>query len=282
VLRILIADYIPSFNKGELTKLGNFEMNSKTDKDFWEREWQEIPLEKYYGIERYLAINKKLDSLFKRFLKKGDKKILEIGCAKAKQLIYFGKEFGYKVYGTDYSERGVEIAKENLKIAGMEGAILCEDIFQTSFEEESFDIVYSMGLIEHFENPAEVIDAHIKLLKRGGILIITIPNFRDSLYLTLNKILGKEKRLLETHNLSIMDKKVLNELFQGKDIKILFLDYFGPIDLAPVLSSISSIKSKPLLYTMHIVNQIMGYATFFVPSSRHLSPYLVLIAEKTE
>ena len=127
-----------------------------------------------------------------------DKKVLVIvqGCAPAKRLICFAKEFGYDVYGIDYSERGVEIARENLKIAGVEGIILCEDIFQSSFEEQSFDIVYSMGLIEHFESPTEIIDVHIKLLKRGGMLIITIPNFKDSLYFTLSMILGKEKRLL--------------------------------------------------------------------------------------
>jgi 2-polyprenyl-3-methyl-5-hydroxy-6-metoxy-1,4-benzoquinol methylase len=201
--------------------------DDKAGKDFWETSWKKIPFGKYQGIEKYLAINKKLDLLFKQFLEKGNKKVLEIGCAKAKKLIYFAKEFDYEVYGVDYSEKGVKIAKENLRIAGVKGTILCEDIFQTTFEKESFDIVYSMGLIEHFENPSRIIDAHIKLLKRGGTLIITIPNFKEtfmtrgdthehennkvfsyqSLYFALLKILGKEKRLLETHNLDIMDKK---------------------------------------------------------------------------
>lgn len=112
--------------------------------------WKESPLRGYVGIEKYLAINKKLDMLFKRFIEKGIKRILEIGCAKAKWLIYFAKEFSYEVYGIDYLEKGVEIAKRNLKIAGVKGTILCEDIFQTSLKEQSFDIVYSMGLIEHF------------------------------------------------------------------------------------------------------------------------------------
>ncbi|MCL0065578.1 class I SAM-dependent methyltransferase [Dehalococcoidia bacterium] len=204
---------------------------------------------------------------------------MEIGCARGKYLIYFAKEFGYEVHGIDYSEKGVALAQENLKIAGVEGTILCQDIFQTSFQKESFDVVYSMGLIEHFENPAEIIDAHIKLLKNGGTLIITMPNFKDSLSFALNKIMGKEKKLLDTHNLSIMDKKVLNELFQRKGIKILFLHYFGPIDLTLVFSDI---KAKPILYLGHLVNQIVGYITFFMPSSQYLSPYLVLIGEKAE
>ena len=248
--------------------------DDKAGKDFWEASWKKILFGKYQGIEKYLAINKKLDLLFKRFLEKGNKKVLEIGCAKAKRLIYFAKEFDYEVYGVDYSEKGVKIAKENLRIAGVEGTIICEDIFQTTFKEESFDIVYSMGLIEHFETPAEIIDAHIKLLKIGGVLIITIPNFKDNL---LNKILGIGKRLSETHNLSIMDKKKMNELLQKRNIKILTLDYFGPIDLTLALEGI---QTKPIIYLIHIVNQIIGYFTFFIPKSRYFSPYIVLIAEK--
>ncbi|MCL0037044.1 class I SAM-dependent methyltransferase, partial [Dehalococcoidia bacterium] len=174
---------------------------------------------------------------------------------------------------------GVEIAKENLKIAGIKGTILCEDVFQTSFEEESFDIVYSLGLIEHYDDPAEIIDTHIRLLKRGGTLIITMPNFKDSLYFTLRKILGKDKTLLETHNLSIIHKKVLSEVFQASGFKILFLDYFGPLDLTLVFSDI---KVKPILYLMLLVNQIVGYSTFFMPKSRYFSPFLVLIGEKAE
>ncbi len=250
---------------------------NKTNADFWENTWQQIPLGKYHGIEKYLAINKKLDNLFKNYLHKGHRKILEIGCAKGKQLIYFAREFGYDVYGIDYSEKGVELAQQNLRIAGVEGTIVCENVFQTSFNEESFDIVYSMGLIEHFQNPAEIIDVHTKLLKRGGTTIITIPNLNRSLYLTIIRLLGKEKEISKTHNLSIMDKKVLNKLLQDSRLKILTLNYFGPVDLT---ITFSGIKNRPILYLMHLLNQIVGYVTFFMPHSKYFSPYIVLVAQK--
>ena len=249
----------------------------KSGKDLWESAWRESPLAKYYGIEKYLAINKKLDILFNKFLNKGDKRILEIGCAKAKWLIHFAKEFGYDVYGIDYSEKGVELAKQNLIISRIKGTILCEDIFQTSLVGESFDIVYSMGLIEHFDNPAEIIDKHIKLLKTGGKLIITVPNYRNSLYIDLRKLIGSDKHILETHNLSTMDKKVLDALSRNKGIKISFLDYFGPIDLALVFDHINS---RPILYLIHLINQMIGYGTFLMPSSKYFSPYLIMIGQK--
>lgn len=44
-------------------------------------------------------------------------------------------------------------------------------------ENRHYDVVYSVGLIEHFDSisTAEAIKAHFKLLRQGGILIITFP-----------------------------------------------------------------------------------------------------------
>lgn len=250
--------------------------NDMVGKDLWDNSWADSI--KYQGIERYLAINKKLDLLFKRFLQKGNKKILEIGCAKAKKLIYFAKEFYYDIYGIDYSENGVDSAIENLRRAGVKGTILYEDIFETSLEENSFDIVYSMGLIEHFKDPTDIIDAHIKLVKKGGIVIITIPNYNiDSLYFHLSRILGIDKKLLDTHNVDLMIKKNVIKNFDKKNLKKLMIDYFGPIDISLIFTGI---KATPILYLSHIINQLIGYSTFFIKNSKYFSPYLVIMVKK--
>ena len=178
----------------------------KTTKEFWGKRWGESQLWRYGEITKYMAVHKKFDQLFKKFLGKGDRRILEIGCGGGKQLVYFNKEFGYKPYGIDYSEEGCRMARENLRAQNICGQIICEDIFNTSLKE-GFDIVYSMGLIEHFSNPEKIIDKHIELLKPGGILIITVPNLKDSLYYGLRKMLGGETELSRTHNLSVRKQK---------------------------------------------------------------------------
>ncbi|MDP2730268.1 MAG: methyltransferase domain-containing protein, partial [Dehalococcoidales bacterium] len=173
----------------------------------------------------------------------------------------------------------VALAQNNLKTSGVVGTILHQDIFQTSFQEESFDIVYSMGLIEHFADPNRIIEAHIKLLKKGGTLIITVPNLKGSLSHALNKMMGKEKTLLATHNLEIMDKNSLHHLLRNRGVDILKLDYFGPVDLT---AAFSGIRTRPVLYMAHLLNQVIGYATFFMPGSSYFSPYLVFIGKKEE
>jgi len=251
------------------------ERGEKTAKEFWEKRWGESQLWKYSKITKYMAIHRKFDQLLKEFLGKGDKRILEIGCAGGKQLVYFSKEFGYEPYGIDYSEEGCRIARENLRSQDICGQIICEDIFDTSLEEE-FDIVYSMGLIEHFLNTKRIIDKHIALLKPGGILLITVPNLKGSLYYSIRKMLGREVELSRNHNLSIMEISKLRNAVQN-EVDILFLDYFGPINLFAALNP----KNIGVSLFMHMINEALGYLTFYL-RSRYFSPRIVLIARKPE
>jgi SAM-dependent methyltransferase len=250
---------------------------SRIDKSFWNNSWSKLSFERYYGIEKYLALSSRMGGLFKRFLKKGDSSILEIGCARAKQLIYFAKEFGYRVWGIELSEPGAELARKNLSLAGVKGTILCEDMLNTSLPEESFDVVYSMGLVEHFDNPEEAIDAHSKLLKNGGTMIITVPNFRNSIYLSGCRLFGVRDWILKMHNLDTMDRGWWLEVMERKGLEIVYLDYFGNLDFS---LSFGLFTLKPILYVMLALNQVIGYATYFMVSSRYLSPYLVIIARK--
>jgi len=248
------------------------------NKSEWETQWEETPFERYYGVERYFALNRKLMALFKLYLPKGNKKILEIGCAKGKNLIYFSQDFGYQLHGIDYSEHGAMSAKQNLKIAGLDADIRCEDMYHTTFEPESFDVVYSMGLIEHFDNPSGAIDAHLKLLKKEGILILTVPNFGKSIYRTLNKWMRKWDGITETHNIKLLNRKSLHDSVTGKGLKLLRVGYLGVVDLDLIFCRVKMNNFWNIL--INAVNQVVCYSLYFAPTSSYFSPYIVLIARK--
>lgn len=250
---------------------------SKIGLHFWNDSWRGLSFERYYGVEKYLANNRKLNGLFSLILSKGNRKVLEIGCARAKQLIYFAKAFGYRVTGIDMLEDGVESARSNLRIAHVDGEILCEDIFNTALPKESFDVVYSMGLVEHFDEIGGIVDAHIKMLKHGGTLIITVPNFRGSLYLSLCRLFGNRDWILKNHNLETMNKDIWHKILEDRKMKAIFVDYFGVVDAT---LSFGMVRFKPLLYPLVIINQAVGYATYYLRSNAYLSPYLVIIASK--
>jgi len=40
---------------------------------------------------------------------------------------------------------------------------------------EQYDLVYSAGLIEHFPDKSDILDAHVRLVRPGGIVLIYVP-----------------------------------------------------------------------------------------------------------
>lgn len=167
--------------------------------------------------------------LFQKYLpQKNNMKILEIGCAPGKYLINFHKMFGYDPYGVEYSEKGVEITKNNFYKNGLNpDNIINADFFDPGFVlkyENSLDLVFSRGFIEHYDDPKSVIGRHIDLLKKDGFIVISIPNL-SGINSFLAKVLNKKTYLL--HNVSIMKKSIFANLFDSEKIETIYCDYVG-------------------------------------------------------
>lgn len=104
-------------------------------------------------------------------------KLMEIGCGNSVFLSYFHNHFQYQVSGLDYSEYGCRQTEKILERDRIDGRIYRGDLFAPPAElVESFDIVCSFGVVEHFEDTADVIRHIAAFAKPGGIIITTIPN----------------------------------------------------------------------------------------------------------
>jgi 2-polyprenyl-6-hydroxyphenyl methylase/3-demethylubiquinone-9 3-methyltransferase len=116
-----------------------------------------------------------LDRMLRARLPQGPRRFLEVGCGTGRWLIYFQKRFGYAVTGCDYSEVSCEMARRNLAGAGVEGSVVQGDLFALT---GAYDVVFSTGLIEHFDEPGKVLAKFRSLLRPGGTLISLVPNLR--------------------------------------------------------------------------------------------------------
>ena len=122
---------------------------------------------------------------------------MEVGCADSIWLPYFGKELGFSVAGIDYSKTGCERARITLKDAGVEAPVYQADMFDPPAElVGQFDVVFSYGLVEHFEDTAAAVSALVRLLSTSGLVITIIPNMA---YLNgaLQRLLNR--RIYELH-----------------------------------------------------------------------------------
>jgi 2-polyprenyl-3-methyl-5-hydroxy-6-metoxy-1,4-benzoquinol methylase len=108
-------------------------------------------------------------------------RLLEIGCARSRWLSYFAKEFGFAVTGLDYSELGCAQAREVLERAGVEGEVVHADAFDPPGNMlQSFDVVFSMGVVEHFQDTRACLASFGRFMKSNALMITTIPNIPGS------------------------------------------------------------------------------------------------------
>ena len=175
----------------------------KAGMEHWDDTWASPPRMRL-PLASTSSIRDKM-SLLRSVVRPG-MKFLEIGCAPGKMLSWVAAALGAEVSGLDYSGPGVRVARRLFRELGLAADIRNEDVFSTTFAAGSFDVVYSAGVIEHFEDPSEIVRIHAKLLKPGGVALITIPN--------LAGFYGRwaSKENLAIHNLDIMTPEALRRL----------------------------------------------------------------------
>src|SRR5262245_58148109 len=92
------------------------------------------------------------------------------------------KRYGFEPYGVDYSDE-ITRTTELFRFNGLPAPTLFHTDFFKWEPGRTFDVVYSIGFIEHFEDPRMIIEKHLRLLRPGGRLIITLPHFAHLQYI---------------------------------------------------------------------------------------------------
>lgn len=128
-------------------------------------------------------------------------KCLEIGCFPGRYLAVAGKH-GYQLNGVDFAKRLPGMVKW-LRESGYNIGEFHNCDFFSLVPSPSFDLVMSMGFIEHFENFEEVLVWHTRWLKPGGRLLVTTPNFSGWVQQGLR--LWLDRKNLSRHHLPAMD-----------------------------------------------------------------------------
>ena len=86
---------------------------------------------------------------------------------------------GAKAYGLDLSVATTIGAKAEFARDGADLRAAVSDVRWIPFRDRSFDAVYSMGTVEHFDETEQAIAEIFRVLERGGRAIIGVPNRLD-------------------------------------------------------------------------------------------------------
>ncbi|MCC6639662.1 MAG: class I SAM-dependent methyltransferase [Deltaproteobacteria bacterium] len=103
--------------------------------------------------------------------------VLEVGCGNSVWLPHLARAAGVAVAGLDYSPLGCDLARRNLALGGVSGPIFCGNVFEAEPHDVGrHDLVFSLGLVEHFADLDGVLRALLRFVKPGGMLLTEIPN----------------------------------------------------------------------------------------------------------
>lgn len=109
------------------------------------------------------------------------KKVLEIGCGAGTDLCEFVRN-GAWIIGIDITDSSVSLTRERLAVETLEGAVVKYDGRRLPFEKNSFDLVYSWGVLHHSPYMEDIFAEAHRVLVKGGELKLMLYHRKSLLY----------------------------------------------------------------------------------------------------
>lgn len=143
-------------------------------RDHWESRWEKGPqprirLANYY----HWLIHRELAPLAHEA-----QTVLEVGCGGSAWLPFLANRYGLEAWGLDYSEAGLRATQTSLDRERVRATLVLGDLLDPpeSLSTRCFDLVYSMGVIEHFSDPAMAIRSMAAMLGADARIFTLVPN----------------------------------------------------------------------------------------------------------
>lgn len=191
-------------------------MNHQSPKTIWNTRWSKFT--KSTDIYPNRLVIKNIQSIFNGNLQ--NISILEVGAGSGIDSIYLSK-MGAKLTTLDFSPKSISISQKLAQKHSIKLNTILADYQKIPFKSNTFDLVFSVGLVEHFKKPLPIIKEQLRVVKKNGYLLIDVPQ-KYNLYTIVKKI-----RML-THTFafgweteySLQDLKKISKIFGVKIVKL--------------------------------------------------------------
>lgn len=261
-----------------------------TDAAFWDSNWEKRglpePIDPHSARSRdlfYALMHRKLRLLFAG-LDPARTRLIEVGCGSSAWLPYFSKHMGFQVSGLDYSEIGCRQTRTVLAREGIQGDVHQADMFDPPPGlQGAFDVVFSFGVIEHFQPPERCVRALTSLLRPGGLVVSVVPNLLGALGAVQAWI---DRAVYDVHVLHT--DQTLADAHRLAGLDVIESDYFFGVNFGWVIES--NAPPSPLLRPKLRVLSALRWGSRLswwleqqlapLPPGRLLSPAILCAARK--
>ena len=140
-----------------------------SDKENRKKYFEEISHKRYFWREWHVPI-------IAEFEKFKNKDVLEIGCGIGTDGFEFAKNGAHYV-GIDLTPNSVKLAKERFDLFNVKGEFKVVNAEEgLPFPDNSFDHIYSFGVIHHSPNTEAIVDEMYRVLKPSGTFTVMLYN----------------------------------------------------------------------------------------------------------
>jgi len=185
-----------------------------TTADYWQAQWSRLPSVPVFAF---------FDEVAKHLPRQEGATFFEVGYAPGGILAQFCSSLGYEAHGIDYAADPPGI-RSFLEARGVRVGQLYKGDFLTWPPPRRYDVVASFGFVEHFDDPAAVVDRQFGLVRGEGHVVVTMPNYARGQWL-LHRLF--DPAMLEGHNLRCMSRAFLVQAAIRNQATLLFADYVG-------------------------------------------------------
>jgi len=180
---------------------------------------------------------------------------IDLGCS-GNSFIYFLDNIFHKSYYdialiplNQYSSSNFKI-KNGKKIKKYWHPI-CGDITYLPYKNNSFDFISALDVLEHIKNDQLAISEISRILKRKGILVITVPH-RMKFYTDQDHLIGHYRRYEINELISFFNKFSLKKIrvfgVYGKLMKIAEVQTINPKKVEERLQKLRNLYSSNVLF----------------------------------
>lgn len=183
------------------------------------------------GLEQQAAARYALEPFiadFADFPSAKGRDVLEIGVGMGADHLEWANARPRSLHGIDLTPRAVETASERLRLFGHEPHIRVADAEQLPFDDESFDVVYSWGVLHHSPDTARAVGEVHRVLRKGGRAVVMVYHKHSIVgwvlwirYALLRGRPWRSLRYIYSHHLESPGTKA----FGTAEIRALFADF---------------------------------------------------------
>lgn len=243
-----------------------------TDRTFWLKYWENKEDLNINIPENYI-----LSANLKEIQKSHPfKNAIELGGFPGYYSIYLKKWLNVDATLLDYVIHPTiidDVFKKN-NLTKKDISLIEADIFNFK-PNELYDLVMSVGVIEHFDDTNKIIKQHLKFMSEKGVLFINIPNFRG-----FNGWLQKtfDPENYSKHNINCMDLDFLKKICQDLGLKGITVEYYGGF-----MMWLENLETKSIFFKAAFKSTwfILKVISKLIPvESKAFSPYINITAYK--